>query len=397
MGKQPYRLAHVVSHPIQYFAPLYRAIAARPEVDLTVYFCSDVTLREFHDAEFGRLIAWDSDLVSGYEWRVVPSARGRSLARVRRRPQFDLFQALVSGRYDGIWVHGYAHPAAWVAAMAATATRSTLFIRDEQTLIHTRPPLKRLAKRLLLGLLFSRAVGLYIGVENRRYFRHYGIAERRLFAVPYAVENDALRERAAQLAPDRPFLRARVGVTDEAPLILFVGKLVEKKQPLLLLEAFERVRAQAACWLLIVGDGPLACEIDRQVEARRIPNVLRTGFINQSALPDVYVGADIFVLPSSRHETWGLVVNEALNFSLPVVVTDAVGCAADLVEDGASGFVVPSGAVDALSRRLADLVESAELRRQLGARGREIVDRYTIERCADGIVAACLSEIGRSA
>jgi glycosyltransferase involved in cell wall biosynthesis len=383
------RVAHLVSHPIQYFAPLYRALAARPEIDLTVYFCSDATLREFYDAEFGRRIAWDSDLVSGYEWRVVASARGRPLSAVRRRVQPDLLRALVVGRYDAIWVHGYAYPSAWLAALAAAVSRAKLLIREEQTLLHSRPLAKRAVKRLLLGLLFRRAVGLYIGQENRRYFRYYGIEEGSLFHTPYSVDNVELQRRAAELAPQRDALRARLGIENEAPIVLFVGKLIEAKQPRLLLDAFARVTARTPCWLVMAGDGPLSDEIQRAVSARGLSTVIRPGFVNQSALPEVYAAADVFVLPSA-HETWGLVVNEALNFSLPVVVTDKVGCAADLVEEGQNGFVVPADDAEALARRLGELVEDPALRGRFGQHGRKLVERYGIDQAADGIVNACL-------
>lgn len=387
----PVRVAHVVSHPIQYFAPLYRALAKRPEIELTVYFCSDATLREFHDPEFGRTIAWDSDLVSGYDWRVVASARGRSLEAVRRRPQVDLLCALVAGRYDAIWVHGYAYPSAWLAAMAAIVSRARLMIREEQTLLHTRPLAKRLVKRLLLGLLFRRATGLYIGRENRRYFEHYGIPGGRLFSTPYSVDNVSLQLLAAELNPQRQELRSRLGIDDGAPVVLFVGKLIDKKHPHLLLDAFARVSARTSCWLVLAGDGPLAGEIDSAVVQHGLETVIRLGFVNQSELPDVYAAADVFVLPSAHDETWGLVVNEALNFSLPVVVTDKVGCAADLVEDGRNGFVVPAGDVDTMALRLGELVANDELRQRFGEYGRRLVGRYGIEQCADGIVDACVS------
>ena len=381
----------MVSHPIQYFAPLYRELASRSEIDLTVFFCSDATLREYHDADFGRTIAWDSDLVSGYNWLVVPSAKARPLSIVRRRPQFDLFRALVAGRYDGIWVHGYAYPSAWVAAAAALVTRAALLIREEQTLLHSRPLARRAAKRLLLRLLFSRAAGLYIGKENRRYFEHYGIAAGDLYASPYAVDNRELRRRGAERAAEQDRGRLRLGVRDDAPIVLYVGKLIDKKDPCLLLDAFAQVRAHTPAWLVVAGDGHLAATFDREVAARRIPNVIRLGFVNQSELPMIYATADVFVLPSAANETWGLVVNEALNFSLPVVVTDKVGCAADLVEDGRSGFIVPAGDADSLADRIARLVGNPELRQQFGERGRTLVDRYGIEQAADGIVRACLS------
>ncbi len=114
------------------------------------------------------------------------------------------------------------------------------------------------------------------------------------------------------------------------------------------------------------------------------------GFLNQSELPAAYIAADLLVLPSGWHETWGLVVNEAMNFGLPIVVSDRVGCAADLVRPGWNGFVVESGNVGPWPGPPQTLVEDPELRATFGARSRELVDGYSVERCANGIVAACL-------
>ncbi len=152
----------------------------------------------------------------------------------------------------------------------------------------------------------------------------------------------------------------------------------------MLLEAFKRVRERRGCALLLVGEG----ELRPALEAAAGPDVRLAGFLNQSELPEAYVAADVFCLPSVEHETWGLVVNEALNFGLPVVVSDKVGCAADLVRDGWNGFVVPAGEPAPLADALEQLVRDADLRALFGERGRELVGEYSIEACADGIVAA---------
>jgi glycosyltransferase involved in cell wall biosynthesis len=218
--------------------------------------------------------------------------------------------------------------------------------------------------------------------------------DERMYPAPYCVDNDELQRRADELAPRRTDLRARFGITDAAPVVLFAGKLIDKKQPLLLLEAFARVRRERPCALLIAGDGPLRPAMERRAEELGLSDVHFAGFLNQSDLPHAYAAADVFVLPSKLHETWGLVVNEAMNFSLPVVVSDKVGCGADLVRSGANGFVVAHGEVSDLADAIARLVDDPELRARFGATSRKLIARYSIEACADGIVAACTA--GRS-
>lgn len=391
MNRRPMRVAHLVSHPIQYFAPLYRELASRPEIDLTVYFYSDATARAFRDEGFGRTVAWDVPLLDGYRSKFLPSASRTGISgSFLRRPNWDIVREVVRGRYDVVWVHGYQHLTTWLAVAAARASGARVLIRDEQTLLHGRTAWKRWMKAIALRALYSQSSALYIGEQNRRYFQHYGMPEERLWPARYCVDNAFFGARAAELALQRCALRASFGITDEAPVVLFAGKLIEKKQPLMLIEAFARVRERRECWLLVAGDGPLRGAAESLVERLGVRGVRFAGFLNQTELPAAYAAGDLFVLPSQLHETWGLVVNEAMNFGLPVVVSDKVGCGADLVRDGENGFVAPHDDVSALADAIERLVADPELRARAGALSRAIVGRYSIEAAADGIVAACV-------
>jgi glycosyltransferase involved in cell wall biosynthesis len=388
---RPVRLAHIVTHPIQYFAPLYRELERRPEVELTVFFASDFSVRGYQDPGFGREVAWDVPLLDGYRYRLLPSARGRVLTGddALHKPSLDVLRAATGKSFEAVWVHGYASVNTWLAFLATRLRRRTFLVRDEPTLEHSRSRWRRALKYPVLWSVFRNSAGLYIGERNRRYLLHYGMRPDRLFPARYCVDNAFFRARLEELQPDRESLRASFGIADGAPAILFCGKFVQKKQPLQTIEAFARLRRRRPCWLLMAGDGELRAEAERLVAEREIPNVAFAGFLNQTEIARAYVAADAFVLFSSDFETWGLVVNEAMNFSLPVVVSDKVGCCEDLVRDGENGHVVPHDDVEALASALEDTLRTPERIRELGRRSREIVDEYSIEGCADGIVAAC--------
>jgi glycosyltransferase involved in cell wall biosynthesis len=385
---EPVRVAHLVSHPIQYFAPLYRELAQRNEIDLTVYYYSDETVRSFHDTDFGRTIEWDVPLLEGYRSVFCDSARHTGISgNPLRHRNFDIVRQLSD--YDVVWAHGYAYLTAWLAFLRARLGGQPFLLREEQTLLRKRPLHLRLFKTAALGLLFSGSWGLYIGEANRRYFDHYGLPAKRLFPARYCVDNTYFQREAARLRPERAQIRAELGIADDAPVVLFSGKLIPRKQPMQLVEAFTQVKDP--CWLLMVGDGDQRSVL----ESRSPPNVLFTGFMGQRDIVRAYVAADIFVLPST-YETWGLVVNEAMNFSLPIVASDQVGCTADLVRPGWNGFVTPTESTEALTDAIQELVADASLRSTFGAHSRERIDAYSIEACADGIVRACLQAVGRS-
>ena len=392
---KPIRVAHVVSHPIQYFAPLYRELASRPEIDLTVFFFSDATAGEFVDEGFGRSVTWDTPLLEGYRYRFMRSAARTPISGgFLRRPNCDIVREVASGRYDVLWVHGYAHLTTWLAVAAARARGMRVLIRDEQTLLHSRPFGRRLLKEAALRALYSQSSALYIGEENQRYFAHYGMPADRMWPARYCVDNAWLQAQHATLRPHRDDIRRSFGINDEAPAVLFAGKLIEKKQPLMLIEAFARVRRERDAWLLIAGDGPLRTGAEALVAREQIPNVRFAGFLNQSELPRAYAAADLFVLPSRLHETWGLVVNEAMNAALPVIVSDKVGCATDLVHEETNGIVFPHANLARLASAMSTLVADPALRAEFGSESRRIIDAYSIDAAADGIVAACLNRRG---
>ena len=394
---KPLRVAHLVSHPIQYFAPLYRELASRPDFSHTVYYFSDVTVRRYKDEGFRQEIEWDIPLIEGYDARFCPGGlNNRSSDGISIVPNLDILRDAAFGKYDVVWIHGYAHLNAWLVSIASFFTGTKVLIREEQTLLDGRPWHKIILKSVLLRLLFRFTYGLYIGENNRRYFEHYGMKPERLFPARYCVDNDFFRLKAEEMAPRKKEVRSGFGISNDAPVILFAGKFIEKKQPALLIEAFARLRREMPCWLLMAGDGPLREAMEDQIRRLHVPDVVFSGFLNQTEIPRAYTAADIFVLPSGYMETWGLVVNEAMNFSLPVVVTDKVGCAADLVRDGWNGFVVDHRSADALKCALERLIGNPGMREEFGRRSLDLVSGYSIKSCADEIVAACFAVGSRS-
>jgi glycosyltransferase involved in cell wall biosynthesis len=164
---------------------------------------------------------------------------------------------------------------------------------------------------------------------------------------------------------------------------LYVGQLIERKGVLELLEAFARVSGGR---LFIAGDGPLEDAVRAAGAADARIEVL--GHLGQPALESLYAKVDALVVPS-RYEVWGLVVNEAMAFGLPVVVSDTVGAVDDLVYDGVTGVIVPAGDVGALTDAMKDVGSWSLTRRAAcSAQARTMVGSWSIVAAADGIVAA---------
>jgi glycosyltransferase involved in cell wall biosynthesis len=382
------RVAHLVSHPVQYLVPVYREISKSPDMDLTVYFYSDSSIGKHFDVEFGREFEWSTPLLGGYKYRFLPSSKGRQTGKTFEWPNWDVLAEVVRQQYDVIWINSYIGTNAWFARFAALLSGTPVFFRDDTNLLSPRPFWKRALKSIFLRNFLRGTWALYVGEEARRYWKYYGIPAQRLFFSPHCVDNDFWSSKARELAPRRTEIRRSFGIDDDSPVILFCGKFIPKKQPLMLLSAFSTVRKELPCWLVMVGDGNLRVDIEAQIRESGIKNAILPGFLNQDELPPAYTAADIFVLPSAFYETWGLVVNEAMNFSLPAVVSDKVGCGKDLVKDGWNGFVFPHTDERQLADRLRQLVKDAALRKEFGKNSAELIASYTVENCANGIVRA---------
>jgi len=391
----PVRLALLIGTPVPAKIALYRRLAAEPALDFTVIYASAEGLRAF-DGGYGT-VQWDVDLTTGYRARflrradVNPGLGGRTWS-VR---DADVVSEIVRGRFDVLALGGYNSLTYLLGAAAQRAQGRPLLFREEQTLLEPRSLTTTLVKEVALRLLFAHGSALYISRENRRWFEHYGVAPDRLFPTPYTVDNAELQAAARRLTPERDRLRRSFGIDSAAgPVILSVGRLVPKKQPLFLLDAFRRVRERMPCSLLVVGSGEAEAQLREQVARDRIPDVKLAGFVNRSRIAEAYAAADVFALLSRAHETFGLAVPEAMNFRLPIVVSEKVGCAADLVADGLNGFVVSPTDPRPAAAVLARLAADASLRRAMGDASLRRLDTWGLDETVAGFLLATAAAVG---
>jgi glycosyltransferase involved in cell wall biosynthesis len=395
------RLAYLVTHPIQYQAPLLRAVARDPDIALKVFFGSDFSVRTFVDPGFGRAIEWDVPLLDGYEHEVLRPRFGDlapgDLPGFWRPFNRGLATALAAGRFQALWVHGYNRAYHWAAIATARRLGLKILLRDEATDVSSaRGPMKQMLKSAFFRLL-DRGIDAYlaIGRLNRDYYRGFGIPDSKIFLMPYAVDNEFFRARIAAAAPEREILRARLGLKPDRPVILFAGKLIARKRPLDLLDAYARIAGEPATrspYLLFAGDGALKPELERRIAASGLEGVRLLGFQSQAELGALYDLADLFVLPSER-ESWGLVVNEAMNAGRAIIVNDRIGAGADLVSGGDNGFIYPVGDVAALATCLRSSVRDPARLAAMGRRSREIIDGWSFREDVAGLKQA-LAAVG---
>ena len=380
------RLGVLATHPIQYHAPLYRALAQK--LDLTVYFAHEQTAEGQAAAGFGVAFEWDVPLLDGYGYEFLENrSAAPSTQGFRGCDTPEIGRIIAEERFDAFLVNGWYNKSFWQAMTACWRTGTPLMIRGDSQLLTPRHWALRATKEFVYRSFIPRFDAyLVVGERAREYYLHYGAKPERMFFVPHFVDNAFFAERAARLAPQRNALRERWGVGPESPVFLFAGKFIPEKNPVDFVEAVTALaRRHPEVEGVMVGDGALRSEVESAISGTNAP-VRLLGFFNQSQMPEAYALADVLVLPSQT-ETWGLVVNEAMACGLPAVVSEAVGCAPDLITPGLTGETFTPGDLTALGEameRMLPILGTPTMEHALQAR----MQTYSLDTAVDGILEA---------
>lgn len=379
------RLAIVTTHPVQYYAPLYRVLAATPGLDLEVFFGHRPTALE-QGAGFGVAFEWDTDLTGGFSHRFLINRAARpDIERFDGLDTPEIAGIIERGRFDGVLVMGWHSRSLWQAMRAAWRAGTPLFVRGDSQLLNDRL-LKRAMKRALYPLFVRRFTAcLAVGARSADYFRYYGA--RRIVRSPHFVDNTAFGTAADRARDRREETRAAWGLPSSALVVLFAGKFLALKRP------GDVIRAVAAAGhddihLLLAGDGVLRRSLEEEARALGVKAHF-AGFLNQSQMPRAYAAADVLAVPS--RETWGLVVNEAMASQLPAIVSADTGCAPDLIVEGRTGYVVTLGDVAQMGSRFAALAANPTEAARMGAAAREHVSAFSVDAAAQGVLEALWS------
>ena len=374
MIKSKYRLCYLVSHPIQYQAPLLRRIAENPDIELTVAFETLVTASAYHDDGFGRIIEWDLPVTEGYTYQVASSKKAiENLLKTS----------------DVLWVHGWDSTLRRKSLSMASKARIPTLMRGENTLIAMPKGrgLRSFLKRQYLKRIFRYCSGfLCIGTDNRHYYESHGINMTNLFSMPYTIDNEYFNTGARVASARREEFRQKLGLQPNRPVILFAGKLQQRKHPLCLFKAWKQLDQENTRhpYLIYVGDGRERAALETLSASEKSLKIL--GFRNQSELPAFYDLADVFVLPSEQ-EPWGLSINEAMACNTAVITSDQCGCSVDLVDE-TCGIIFPAGDVDALTSALSSILAEPGRAASMGEAAWVKVSQWGFDQSIQGLTTA---------
>jgi len=373
-----YRVILVSDIIAPYRLPLFEKLSQSPLIDLQVYFLSESTKER----------RWKTGLTCKFNYKVFPriefSFRVPDLFTYLVNPTLPL--RLIRENYDVVitdgWFNFACQAAFFVSKMMGKSyiiwSRSTMY---EQSLLRwTSLPLVNLMVRHSDACITP-------GKRAKEYLVYLGADEKKIFTATNTVDVDHFRRVSRLSTEDKREIKQSLGIKTRR-VILYVGRLIEKKGVGYLIEAYSLLRREYDdVSLLILGYGYKRGELKKLCQSQNIPDVCFANHVETDEMPKFYGIADLFVLPS-RRDIWGLVLNEAMACGLPVITTKKVGASVDLVRQGVNGWVVPEENPAALYGAIRRIVTSSSLRQKMGQESSRIIRRFSIDNAANGFLSA---------
>ncbi|SEF03058.1 Glycosyl transferases group 1 [Rhizobiales bacterium GAS188] len=393
---QKTRLAILVSHPIQHFVHLYRALALRPEIILTVIFCSRIGVDRYFDKEMNTNIEWKTDLLSGYDHLFLPEASTITLVSELTINNPSITRVLRDLQPNAVMLYGYNHLTALRAFLWCKMHGVNVLMTGDGDAVSTRSPLKATIRNLVLRRLLSWVSAfLTVGDQNECMLASLGVARHLMFRTPLPIDEASYLASRNKRAEISRALRAELAIPETRFVFLFVGKLSAGKRPLDLVDAWDALRQAGGpadkVHLLFCGEGVQRAALTARIAETRA-NATLAGFVNVDQLPRFYCAADVLVHPSQL-DHHPLVCSEAAAIGLPLLLSDRVGLIGptDIGRQGENAFVYPAGCVPDLADAMGRLALSPKVCETMAEASLRVYGECDLQAAVGGVMDAISS------
>ena len=376
------KLIVIASHPIQYYAPLYRCMAARGATNLKVVYLSDAGAKGHQDPGFARRVEWDVPLMEGYEVCVLQPGSDITARNFWSSHSSELTSVLAREKPHWILLYGYSSRMNWVALQWAKKNGVEVAYSSDSNIRDPQRKIVRPFKRGVLRWFFSRVDAFFSPSEaNVEYLLHYGASPDRISRIPFAIDVNR-------------FSPADDVETDKTRPYDFVwaGKFQPFKRAADFIEALAMIANRNACRIRarVIGDG--SCRPALEMQASQLPSnctVDFTGFCNQKGMPAALQSAAVLVFTSSK-EPYGLIATEAAAAGLALIVADNIGCVGStvLAQPGVNALCYPCGDITALADAMERLMINTTQRGQMQKESMRIAKTHDISCAAEAIERA---------
>jgi len=387
------RVAIVVSHPIQHFVHLYKALAKKNTIELKVFFASNIGVKPYFDKDMNTEIKWSSDLLTGYDHEFLPEADLINETGFWLINNPSIILVLKKFSPDVVQLHGYAQLTMLRALMWCTLKQIPVLLSADSSLLFRRAAWKQFLKVLILPRFLRLFYGVIsAGDNNDAYFQRYGVKSTRIFRCPFTVDETLLGLARDEKAKLRQQYRAKYVIEDEEIVLLFVGKLAPWKRPQDLLDALSLAQSRLGLAVKLVaffaGDGVMREVLEAQVSSQKLRAIF-AGFINLDVLPSIYVMSDVLIFPSEK-EPYGLSAREAICVGLPLIVSDQIGCIGsnDAARPGFNTLVYTSLNSDLLAKSIVSLLSNPKQLKVMSEASLQVAVDMGADKSVAGFLAA---------
>lgn len=356
--------------PVPYWVERYNALADQEGIHLEVVFLSSES--EFLPSTSGKK-NWK------FTYQIVRKEKTISgYSKVNCR--IPMPWALVRGAFD-LLIMPYGDPDYVSAAFLCVLLKKKFCVFSPNHKYETRS--FSLFREKVKKFVYGAAIGaLATGIDQKEYVCNYCKNQKKIHIVGNPAPKLFQLENF-QSTRGRDAIRDELGWGSEF-VLLYVGRFSQEKGLYTLLDSLEDLKDRNIhVRTVFVGTGPCGDDLKAKAESRNL-NVEFTEFLEGADLTRRYIAADIFILPSLS-EAWGLVVNEAMEAGLPVVVSDRVGAQKVLVHHGKNGIVFRAGDSRSLTSGLVSLYENSEIRRDMARISLDIIQKHTIGEWVDNV------------
>lgn len=381
------KLAIVTTHPIQYNAPWFRLLAERGVLDVKVFYTwSQLGKGPKYDPDFGKEIEWDLPLLTGYTYQFVDN-----ISKVPGSHHFSgintptLNKEIEKWKPDAVLVIGWAYKG-HLNCMRYFKNKVPVLFRGDSTLLDETGGLKTFLRRRALSWVYRHIdKALYVGTNNKAYFKAHGVKELQLIPALHAIDNDRFSIIINGQQGKVQELRGKLKIKSTDFVVLFAGKLEEKKNPFFLLKLAQKIKDPEIIFLF-VGNGHL--ETDLKAQSVNDTRIKFLDFQNQTIMPAIYGLGNVYLLPSKGPgETWGLGANEAMACGLPVVLSSKVGGAVDLVNT--NGLIFKEEEIEKVQAYIETLKNSCQVYQQAKEASLTSIKQFSFGQIAKAVELAC--------
>ena len=379
-------------HPIMYQTPIFKSLnkfikSNNLVMSLKILFGDNLSLKKVYFKEIGTEFMPDfKDLLTGYDFQFLKNYSFDSKSGFFSRFNLGIFYYFFKNKPDIVLVHGYETATTWMILFLSFFFRFKIIWRGESIIRRVNSKsFKNKIKEIVLNLFFSRCDAvLYSCSGNKLYLEQYNSIDK-MFFIPCAVNNDFFQKEKSYFSSRLNDVKSDLDIDKDDLVVLFSARFTSRKRPLDLLKALTLIDNKKIV-VLFVGDGPEKSKMQQYSLKHNIKTVF-TGFVNQTQISKYYSISDLDIVISD-YDPSPKSMNEAMNFDLPIITTNDVGTSLDLVKNGVNGFIIDTGDIINLSKKINFFNLDRKQTVIMGKKSGEIVQKWNYNENSIGIIDA---------